>query len=248
MSIFVTGDTHGGFQRFEDQYFPEQRGMSRNDSVIVCGDFGGLWSGSLTEEYWLDWLENRPFTTLFLDGNHENFNILNALPEKMWNGGRIHEVRPHVLHLMRGQVFEIEGYTFFTMGGASSHDIWDGILDPAKPDFEARYWSMRRQRAVFRVKGVSWWPEELPSDEEYEEARRNLDAHGWAIDYVLTHCGPTSIARKIIPDGQEDRLMEFLEEVKQRGTFHYWLFGHLHDNRAIDQKYILLWEQIVQIL
>ena len=143
---------------------------------------------------------------------------------------------------------EIEGYTFFTMGGASSHDIWDGILDPAKPDFEARYWSMRRQRAVFRVKGVSWWPEELPSDEEYEEARRNLDAHGWAIDYVLTHCAPTSIARKIIPDGQEDRLMEFLEEVKQRGTFHYWLFGHLHDNRVIDQKYILLWELIVQIL
>ena len=164
MSIFVTGDTHGGFQRFEDQYFPEQKDMSRNDSVIVCGDFGGLWSGSPAEEYWLDWLENRPFTTLFLDGNHENFNILNALPEKIWNGGRVHEVRPHVLHLMRGQVFEIEGYTFFAMGGASSHDIWDGILDPAEPDFEARYWSMRRQRAVFRVKGVSWWPEELPSD------------------------------------------------------------------------------------
>ena len=49
MSIFVTGDTHGGFQRFEDQDFPEQKDMSRNDSVIVCGDFGGLWSGSLTE-------------------------------------------------------------------------------------------------------------------------------------------------------------------------------------------------------
>ena len=35
---------------------------------------------------------------------------------------------------MRGQVFEIEGKTFFTMGGAASHDIQDGILDPAVSD------------------------------------------------------------------------------------------------------------------
>ncbi|MCB7347826.1 hypothetical protein LIZ33_16445, partial [Desulfovibrio desulfuricans] len=73
----------------------------------------------------------------------------------------------HVLHLMRGQVFDIEGYTFFTMGGASSHDIQDGILDPEEPGFEERYWRMRRARAMFRVKGVSWWTEELHSDEEY---------------------------------------------------------------------------------
>lgn len=30
---------------------------------------------------------------------------------KEWHGGKVHELRPHVLHLMRGQVFEIDGKT-----------------------------------------------------------------------------------------------------------------------------------------
>ena len=101
MSAYITGDTHGGFQRFGMKYFPEQKKMNREDTVIIAGDFGGLWGGTPAEEYWLDWLEDKPFTTAFLDGNHENFAMLNALPERLWHGGRIHEVRPHVLHLMR---------------------------------------------------------------------------------------------------------------------------------------------------
>ena len=169
MSVYITGDTHGGFQRFGMKYFQEQKKMSRKDTVIITGDFGGLWGGTPSEKYWLDWLEDKPFTTAFLDGNHENFAMLNALPERLWHGGRVHEVRPHVLHLMRGQVFDIGEYTFFTMGGASSHDIQDGILDPEKPGFEERYCRMRRGRARFRVKGVSWWPEELRSDVVIEE-------------------------------------------------------------------------------
>ena len=248
MSVYITGDTHGGFQRFGMKYFPEQKEMSREDCVIITGDFGGLWGGTPAEKYWLDWREDKPFTTAFLEGNHENFTMLNALPERRWHGGRVHEARPHVLHLMRGQVFDIEEYTFFTMGGASSHDIQDGVLDPEEVDFEERYWRMRRARAMFRVKGVSWWPEELPSDEEYKEAEKNLDAHGWAVDYILTHCAPTSITQKIFPDAQADQLTDFLEEIKNRAKYHYWLFGHLHDNRAIDKKHVLLWEQVVQVI
>ena len=117
VSVYITGDTHGGFQRFEMKYFPEQKKRSREDTVIIAGDFGGLWGGTPAEKYWLDWLEDKPFTTAFLDGNHENFAMLNVLPERRWRGGRVHEVRPRVLHLMRGQVFDIGGYTFFTMGG-----------------------------------------------------------------------------------------------------------------------------------
>ena len=98
--------------------------------MVIAGDFGGLWDGSQKDQYWLDWLNKKPFTTLFVDGNHENFDLLNTLPEKEWNGGRVHVVREHILHLMRGQVFDFGGLTWFTMGGAASHDIQDGILDP----------------------------------------------------------------------------------------------------------------------
>ena len=133
--IYITGDTHGGFQRFGSKYFPQQTQMGRNDYMIICGDFGGLWDGGQKDQHWLDWLAEKPFTTLFVDGNHENFDLLNALPEKEWHGGRVHEVRENILHLMRGQIFTFGGLTWFTMGGASSHDIQDGVLDPEAPDF-----------------------------------------------------------------------------------------------------------------
>jgi hypothetical protein len=34
---------------------------------------------------------------------------------------------------------------------------------------------MRRMRSRFRVQGVTWWPEELPSEAEYDEAIKNLE-------------------------------------------------------------------------
>ena len=86
--LYITGDTPGGFQRFGMKYFSAQRSMNRDDCAIICGDFGGVWDGSPREAYWLDWLEEKPFTTLFADGNHENFTMLNALPQKEWHGGK----------------------------------------------------------------------------------------------------------------------------------------------------------------
>ena len=248
MKIFAIGDTLWNFERFRPEYFPEGQELTKEDVVLQLGDFGGVWFGDERDDEALDWLKGLPFTVAFVSGNHENYDALVKYPIENWHGGRVQPIRPHVLHLMRGQVFELAGRTFFTMGGASSHDIQDGILDPEKPGFEERYCRMRRGRARFRVKGVSWWPEELPSDEEYEEARKNLDAHDWAVDYILTHCAPTSITQKIFPDAQADRLTDFLEEIKNRVRYHYWLFGHLHDNKAVDNKHILLWEQIVQVI
>ena len=195
----------------------------------------------------MDWLNKKPFTTLFVDGNHENFDLLNTLPEKEWNGGRVHVVREHVLHLMRGQVFDFGGLAWFTMGGAASHDIQDGILDPADPDFEHRYWLMRRMRSMFRVKGVSWWEEEMPSLEEYQEALANLERVNWTVDCVLTHCAPSGVVQEINPSYGTDELTDFLEMVSQRCKFAYWFFGHYHENRIIDQKYILQWEKISEL-
>ncbi len=131
--IYATGDTHGNFQRFAPEHFPEQAGMTKEDYMIICGDFGGVWDGGKKEERNLDWLEDLPFTTLFISGNHENFDLLRKYPTEEWNGGKIQRIRPHVIHLMRGQIFDLQGYSFFTMGGARSHDIEDGILNPKHP-------------------------------------------------------------------------------------------------------------------
>ena len=195
MKIFTTGDTHGNFERFRPEYFPEGQELTKEDVVLQLGDFGGVWFGDERDDEALDWLKGLPFTVAFVSGNHENYDALVKYPIENWHGGRVQPVRPHVLHLMRGQVFELAGRTFFTMGGAASHDIEDGILSLEDPNFERKYLTLKRkEHARFRIDHLSWWREELPSEEEYAEARRNLDAHGWAVDYILTHCAPTSIA------------------------------------------------------
>ena len=96
--------------------------MTKRDIVICAGDFGGVWFGDGRDEAALDWLESLPFTLAFVCGNHENYDALERYPVKDWHGGKVHRIRSHVLHLMRGQVFELEGDHFFTMGGAKSHD------------------------------------------------------------------------------------------------------------------------------
>ena len=134
--IFITGDTHGSFLRFNTSSFPEQKELSKDDCVIVCGDFGGIWQQKAGKEeaYWLNWLREKQFTLLFVDGNHENFTRLNSdeFETVDFCGGKAQKIRDGIYRLLRGQVYEIQEKRFFTFGGASSHDVADGILDPSE--------------------------------------------------------------------------------------------------------------------
>lgn len=249
--IYITGDTHGDFKRFSTQIFPEQREMTKEDFVIICGDFGGIWNAkeeSKSEKHNLDWLNDKSFTLLFVDGNHENFDRLYEYPITEWHGGFVHMIRPHILHLMRGQVFEIDGKKIFTFGGASSHDISGGILDPDAPNFKKNLKQALQGYEPFRVKNISWWERELPTENEMEEGRRNLEKHGNAIDFIITHCCSSS-TQAVMSHGAytPDLLTNYLEEIRQKTAFKKWFFGHYHDNRNINAEEILVYEQMIRI-
>ena len=243
--IYITGDTHGDWMsRLRTNAFPEQKEMTKDDYVIICGDFG-IWHDTNQERHNLKWLDDKPFTTLFVDGNHENFDRLYTMPVSEWNGGNVHFIRPHIIHLMRGQVFEIDGVSLFTFGGASSHDIQDGILE--KNDPRVSEWS-KIPFKMFRVNHSSWWKEELPSEEEMNEGIQNLEKHNNKIDFIITHCGATSsIALYSMGSYKPDILTNYFEEIKQKANFKKWFMGHYHDNHAINDKEIILYEQIVRI-
>ena len=246
--LYFTGDTHGDFSRFRHKRFPEQEGLTKEDYVLICGDFGGVWNRSKEQRFWLDWLDEKPYTTLFVTGNHENYDLLSEFPVSSWRGGQVQRIRPSVLHLMRGQIFDIDGKRIFTMGGASCHDIPDGVLDPADPLFRIKKARLDLKGGYYRVNHQSWWKEELPSPEEYETARRNLDRAGWSVDYVVSHCAPTTVQEKIADASYKaNDLTDFLEAVARRCKFRYWLFGHYHANLILWKKYILLYEQIIRL-
>ena len=250
--IYLTGDTHAEFKhRFNVDNFPEQREMTKDDYVIICGDFGGIWDAneeSKSEKYWLDWFEERSYTLLFIDGNHENFDRLYGYPVKEWHGGWVHEIRQNVLHLMRGQVFEIDGKKIFTFGGARSHDINGGILERNDPDFLEKRRRLDRNYVPYRINHISWWEQELASEEEMQEGIRNLSKHDNTVDFIITHC--CSSSTQIFLGGplyKPDRETDYLESIKNNVNYKKWFFGHYHDNKNIFDKEILIYEQIIRI-
>ena len=250
--IYITGDCHRSYERFNTKNFPEQKEMTKADYVIISGDFGGVWDKekeSKEERYLLDWLDNKPYTTLAVDGNHENFDRLYEYPVEEWNGGKVHKIRDSVIHLMRGQIYTIDEKKIFTFGGASSHDISGGILEPDDPEFKRKKKKLEKSKEPYRVNHVSWWAEELPSKEEMEEGRRNLQKHGNAVDFIVTHCCAASTAETIGQGMYEpDRLTDYFEEIRQTVKFQKWFFGHYHDNQNVSAREILLYEQIIRIL
>jgi len=245
--IYITGDTHSDFSRFTEENFPIQSEMTEDDYVIICGDFGGVWTFEeecRREKEALDWLNNKNFTTLFVDGNHENYTRLYNYPIEEWKGGKVHKIRDSVLHLMRGEIFDIDNKKIFAFGGARSHDIQDGILNL---DEEEKIYEYRKRGVYFRIRDFSWWDLELPTKQEMENGIKNLEKINYKVDYIISHCCPTNVQVLINSTYKRDILTDYLQQISEKCTFKRWYFGHYHDYKQINSQFTLLYEDIVPL-
>jgi predicted phosphodiesterase len=227
--MYVTGDFHGytDIKKMNSRQFPANKLLTKQDYVIVAGDFGLVWDEKEDELYWRKWLTRKNFTTLFIDGNHENFELLDSFPVEMWNGGKIHRIHDSIIHLMRGQVFTVNGCKIFTFGGAASHD---------KP---------------FRKENINWWAREMPSAEEYAEGLENLERHNWKVDAVITHTCPSGTLKLLkdsIPtDVEDDELSRYLEQIKSRLDYKRWYFGHFHHDIELPDNQRLVYQSVEKL-
>ncbi|MBQ9513449.1 MAG: metallophosphoesterase [Clostridia bacterium] len=226
--IYITGDTHGQHDFAKIKTFAYECNIaSKDDYLIIAGDFGAIWNEKTLKQD-LKPYEDLPFTVLFVDGNHENFDLLNSLPVETWNGGKIHRIRNNIIHLMRGQVYEIEGKTFFTFGGATSID------------------------KIYRTENVSWWKEELPSYSDMQEADENLKRVNYKVDYIITHsCDeralyyPPLLNRNFQADKYpENSMLSYFEENVE---YKHWYFGHYHLDGNLTDKKTVLYNEIIEI-
>lgn len=264
MAIYITGDIHARpEQTLSSKVFPQGKTLTKNDYVIICGDFGLVWNKdgeNEHEKHWLDWLEEKPWTTLFIDGNHENFDRLNdykVYPCEEWNGGMVQRIRPSVMHLCRGEIFNIEGLSFLALGGNYSHDIQHGIIDPAdyvdREDMKRACRELERkhggwQYAMYRIKGESWWEQEVPSKLERGNAINNLSLVDNKVDIILTHGLPatdlTLLFKWNIPNEYEVWLED---EIRSKIDYKYLFSGHYHMDKAVSYKDICVYQDIIQI-
>jgi hypothetical protein len=221
--IYVTGDTHGNIDHF--QYKCSK--LTRGDYLIVCGDFGFVWDGSFGEVSNRIWLNSSPYTILFVDGNHENHEQLSRYNIDTWHGGKIHYISNNIIHLMRGQVFTIDGTTIFTFGGADS-------VDKAN-----------------RIEHVSWWRDEMPNTSEYEAGLANLERYNNTVDYIITHCCSRRTFNSISQWAQlipiYTVINDYFEVLESTVKFKHWYFGHYHEDGRVDDKHTVLYNDIINI-
>jgi len=224
MSVWVTGDTHipHDIRKLNSKNFPEGLKLTKEDVLIQLGDFGLLWANEIdeTEKYWTNWLNNKPWTTLFIDGNHENHERLGRLPEVEMFGSKVGKVSDSIYHLKRGHIYNIQGKTFFTMGGALSID------------------------KEHRTLGLSWWREERPSHKEMELGFENLDKYNNKVDFILSHTIPKSFQGFFRFDfwmnqKWRDYTCDYLEEVHQKVEYTKGYCGHWHHDQDLGQYQIL---------
>ncbi|MCD7800805.1 MAG: metallophosphoesterase [Ruminococcus sp.] len=228
MSFIITGDIHGtiDIRKLIIYFNDKEEQFSKDDYLIICGDVGVCGFLPFDESQTRDILRNLPVTTLFIDGNHENFQELNSYPINNWNGGKVHFIEDDIIHLMRGQVFNIDGTSFFTFGGAYSID------------------------KMYRTEGISWFPEEIPNKEEYAEGWSNLEKNDFTVDYILTHSAPREIVAYIgygeLSD-DEIELRQYLQRVADNTEFTAWYFGHFHEDTNVEDMFFCLYDDIIEL-
>lgn len=216
--VYITGDTHGDPARFDT---PALKHLRREDTLIVCGDFGFVWDDSPAEKKKRRALSRKKYTIAFLDGAHENFSLLSTYPEEEWNGGTVRRIADNVVYLTRGSVYEIEGERYFVMGGGEreSFDVAAEAENGAVPD-----------------------------EAQLKTGLRRLSELGNRVDYILTHEPSGKAGAYVIPKRRRSSGLDiYFDGIENTVTYRCWYFGSVHTDRRITGRHIAVYAQVLPV-
>jgi len=230
--IFVTGDIHGEVcERFSSVAFPEGRNLTRDDYAFIAGDFGVIWSNDpddASEKYLLDWLDDKPWTTFVVGGNHENWTRLDALPIVVKFGVKLGYIRENVFFVPNGTLITLNKKKIFCFGGAMSTD------------------------KVYRKENVSWWAREIPSHSEMNLGTIVLENNDYKVDIIISHTMPRSCIQEFCEKKgyHGDRIIDptanYLSYIQIHTQFDKWYCGHFHVNEKFG-RVNCLYQNIIDV-
>ena len=220
--IYITGDMHADLKRFD------KISLRKRDTLIVCGDFGFLWDGGEKEEKILKKIGSKRFKTFFIDGTHENFDLLENYETTLFKNAKIKNIYKNLNYIKRGQVIEIENRKIFCFGGGESTD------------------------REMRKDSNKWWKEEMPSAEDLKSAIESLKFFNGKVDYMVTHEPPEFIKMLIIAENESmenstvNMLNKFFADLAKNTGYKKWYFGSMHLNKAVPPKYVALFNRVIK--
>lgn len=223
--FFITGDIHGDVARLI--LFIQRMKLKSGDKICVLGDAGILWRNDKKDtdyivKYWDEY--SNGVELYFIDGNHENFNLLNNLPVDENNMGIVSD---KIHYLRRGCVYEINGKRILSCGGADSVDWYR------------------------RTEGLNWWKEETISQADIDRipaghydyvfthcCPRSVFENNKV--YLITLA---NIDQDVVNHCSEDMLEKLMNKI----TFDHFYFGHYHVDRVLNDKFRCLFNDFIEM-
>ena len=216
--IYITGDTHGNFQRIKE--FCQEQQTTTNDYLIILGEAGinyfGDQDNKLKEE-----LTKIPITFLCVYGNHEERpeNIKTYQEINLFDGIMYQEKNyPNLLFFKDSEIYTILNKKVLVIGGA---------------------FSVNKDLMIER--GYKWFKDEQPSELIKKQTLNNLKENNYQVDYILSHTCPY----KYLPyemfyvgvnqDKVDQSTEKFLDLIEELTDYHKWYCGHFHTDKVVDK-------------
>ena len=228
--LFVTGDCHGetDISKLNTRRFPLQKEMTKEDVMVVLGDWGGIWYGTEDKRYaqkdqhTIKWWDEKPWTTFVVLGNHENYDAIEQLPETTMFGGPVRKVTDSIFIAETGVIYTICGKKCLVLNGANSHDMW------------------------CRKEGVNWWAQEAIHQDDANKAIIALAQVNDEIDYFFTHAGGgvASLMCGHTPDSSDNWVDFVMNHLPADGEWKHFC-GHLHRDMCASERTKILYQDVI---
>lgn len=219
--ILISGDFHGNeMHEMETLNTKSIKNFCENKKIdskeikyhIILGDIGLFFPNEFkTDMYNIDFFNSKPFITLAVLGNHDNYNAIETLPMvDIGIGSPVWKVSEKFYFLPRGKVYNIDGKKCLVLGGGLSID------------------------KQFRTENLSWWKKEEWGYLETENLVNLLKKEN-KFDYIFSHTAPLEANDelkkfKINLTDYNDTTVKLNSYVYSVAEFKHWFFGHYHIN------------------
>ena len=216
---YITGDTHGNFDRIT--YFQNKMQLSANDVLIVLGDVGLNYYKNQKDIKRKELVSKYPFTTFCIHGNHEaRPDTIESYKTKEFCGGVVwyEEEFPNILFAKDGEIYDFDGVKCIVIGGAYSVDKYYRI-----------------------VNAWPWFFNEQPNKDIKKYVEDQLKRAKFKVDVVFSHTCPYNYEpREFFMKGIDQELIDksteyWLQEIENKLDYQKWYCGHFHISKKVDK-------------